>query len=261
MLRNLKKIFGFTLFGEGQEYGTIKDFYFDEDKMKIRYGIVDTGTWLKNRKVLISPKEFMKPDFEHGVLPVELTKKEIEESPPISKEKPLSQIMEEKVTNYFEWPKYWIGTSTGEPVNANFLLGEKIKEMRQNKTNKEQREKYIVAREGNKETNLRSSKEVIGYNIKAIDGEIGKLDGLIVEDNYWLIRYLIIDTGKWLPSRKVIFPPEWLEGISWNKEQIIFPFSKEEIRHAPDYDPDVPVSRVYEEKLYEYYQKQKYWKL
>ena len=62
---------------------------------------------------------------------------------------------------------------------------------------------------------LRSANEVINYRIGATDGEIGHVEDFIVDDETWAIRYMVIDTRNWLPGRKVLVAPQWIESATW----------------------------------------------
>jgi hypothetical protein len=106
---------------------------------------------------------------------------------------------------------------------------------------------------------LRSTREVIGYHIQARDGEIGHVEDLIVEDEIWFIRYLVIDTRNWLPGRKVLVAPAWAEQVNWVERRVYLDLSRETVKNSPEFDPSMPVNREYEVRLYDYYGRPKYW--
>lgn len=91
MLKSLEELQGYTVKGEEGKLGRVDDFYFDSEQLAVRYTIVDTGNWLVDRKVLISPDSFKKPDYENQLFQVSLTKEEIENSPLVSKDEPVSR--------------------------------------------------------------------------------------------------------------------------------------------------------------------------
>ena len=66
---------------------------------------------------------------------------------------------------------------------------------------------------------LRPIKNVLNYRILATDGEIGGVSDLIVDDREMKLRYLVIDTGNWLPGKKVVLSTAWIlkpgETRSW----------------------------------------------
>ncbi|MGD8396555.1 MAG: PRC-barrel domain-containing protein, partial [Candidatus Eiseniibacteriota bacterium] len=100
---------------------------------------------------------------------------------------------------------------------------------------------------------LRSLREVRDYAIHAVDGEIGRLDDLIVDDDGWLIRWLIIDTGHWLPGRHVIVAPDWIQEISWKDSEVVVSLSQNQIENSPEFDLDTVPDRRYEIELREHY--------
>jgi hypothetical protein len=109
MLRSLTEIDGYTILDlSNEKVGYVNDFYFDDAAWVIRYLVVDTGVWLPGRQVLISPVALEQPDWGSGVsLPVRLTKQQIEASPPIATDKPVSRQKEVKLADYYRWPAYW----------------------------------------------------------------------------------------------------------------------------------------------------------
>jgi hypothetical protein len=109
MLRSIKQLQGNTLGATDGEIGQVKDFYFDDRKWGIRYVIVDTGTWLTERAVLISPRAFGRLREADKVLRVKLTRKQIENGPSINTHKPVSRQYEEEYHRYYGWPYYWQG--------------------------------------------------------------------------------------------------------------------------------------------------------
>jgi hypothetical protein len=113
--------------------------------------------------------------------------------------------------------------------------------------------------ERHSDPHLRSTREVIGYHIQARDGEIGHVDDLIVDDELWYLRYLVIDTRNWLPGRKVLVAPAWAEQVSWIERKVYIDLKRETIKNSPEFDPSMPVNREYEVQLYDYYGRPRYW--
>jgi len=99
---------------------------------------------------------------------------------------------------------------------------------------------------------------LIGYNLEATDGNIGKVEEFYFEDTTWVIRYIIIKTGNWLSYRMVLIAPQAI--VKRNAMPGIFPvnLSKEQIRTSPDIDTDKPVSRQQVMELYGHYAWQRY---
>jgi hypothetical protein len=89
-------------------------------------------------------------------------------------------------------------------------------------------------------------REVAGYSIHASDGHIGHVEDFVVDDEEWVVRYIVVDTRNWLPGRKVLVSPEWVSRIDWRSNAVSIDHSRDEIRKSPHYDPNQPVNRQYE---------------
>ena len=70
------------------------------------------------------------------------------------------------------------------------------------------------------DSHLRSTEAVTGYNIEAADGEIGHVDGFVVDDEAWAIRYIEVATRNWWPGKKVLVSPAWIERVSWADSKV-----------------------------------------
>jgi hypothetical protein len=247
MLRSLKDIQTYKIHAADGDIGSVHSFLFDDQDWIIRYLVVDLGRWLPGRKVLVSPKEIKRADGENKFLILALTKKEIEKSPDIEKDKPVYWEKELEVQQY-GWPVYWEPSGMPSYMFAN------------PPSPKNEEEKEPNVHEKKDTSHLRSTKEVIGYRIGARDGEIGHVEDFIVENqDPWKIRYIVVDTRKWLLGRKVLISPQWAEVISWAFKTVFVDLSQENIKNSPHFDPSEPVNRDYENKLYDYYGRRKYW--
>ena len=118
MLSKAKTLKGYKLDSLDGEIGKVKEFYFDDRHWTIRYLVADTGNWLTGRQVLISPYALNCVIKSEKHLSVELTKKQIEDSPPLDSHKPVSQQFEEDYYGYYGWPTYWSGSSCGEIIRT-----------------------------------------------------------------------------------------------------------------------------------------------
>ncbi|HLN54504.1 MAG TPA: PRC-barrel domain-containing protein [Bacteroidales bacterium] len=245
MLSSAKEIRKFELNGLDEEVGGIKEFYFDDKFWTIRYLVASTGSWLNKRQVLISPYFIGNIDHELEFINVNLTKKEIEGSPSIDTDKPVSRQFEESYYSYYGAPVYWGGPSVWGPVPS--IVHDR------------NMWRDIKPRENTWDPNLRSSKDVTGHTIQAKDDKIGHVDDFIIDEESWTIRYLVIDTKDWLPGKKVLISPEWIDRISWNDSKVFVNLTTDSIKNAPEFDEDEVVSREYESRLYNHYKRQGYW--
>lgn len=99
----------------------------------------------------------------------------------------------------------------------------------------------------------RSLKSLIGFTLKETNGEIGKVDEFYFDDNSWIIRYLIVETGNWLFGRKVLISPQAVKTPDWANEVFPVNLTKEQIKNSPDINTEKPVSKQQEDQLYAYY--------
>jgi len=114
---------------------------------------------------------------------------------------------------------------------------------------------------GSGDSHLRSTNEVAGYRIQAKDDKIGHVEDFIMDDNLWILRYVVIDTRNWLPGgRKVLVSPGWVDHISWADRIVFINLNAKAIENSPEYKPTLPVNREYEERLYDFYGRPYYWK-
>ena len=109
------------------------------------------------------------------------------------------------------------------------------------------------------DSHLRSSEAVTGYHIEAADGEIGHVDGFLVDDEAWAIRYIEVATRNWWPGKKVLVSPAWIERVSWTASKVYVGLTREAIKNAPEYAESMPITREYENRLYFHYGRPPYW--
>jgi hypothetical protein len=106
---------------------------------------------------------------------------------------------------------------------------------------------------------LRSMNDLKDYTIQAIDGNIGHVKDFYFDDKTWVVRYLIVDTGNWLSSRKVLISPIAIGKPNWRQRELPVSSTKEQVKNSPDIDTAKPVSRQHEMQYIEYYNYPSYW--
>ena len=245
MLNKAKTLKGYKLHSLDGEIGKVKEFYFDDRHWTIRYLVADTGNWLLERQVLISPYALTNVNKEEQYIAIDLTKKQIEDSPSVDTHKPVSRQFEEAYYGYYGWPTYW---------SDQYVWGTYPNIERDPK-------KWIKHTQDEKawDPHLSSTYDVSGHDIQAIDGEIGHVEDFIIDDETWEIRYLIIDTGDWWPGKKVLVSPKWIERVSWSELKVFVNLSRETIKQSPEYTEESLLTRDYESGLHRHYNRQGYW--
>lgn len=252
MLRSVKSLEGFSIGATDGIVGNVDDFYFDDEAWVIRYAVVNTNSWL-GRAVLISPYSLGQADWTREVLPVTITKEQVKHSPGIDTDKPISRQYETAYLGYYGYPYYWGGTGLwGErDYPATMLTGMGPSTFRG----------YLRAPSAgpNADPHLRSCNAVMGYHIRARDGEIGHVSGFLVDDYLWSVRYLIVNTSNWWVGHQVVISPEWIQDVSWSDSKVTIDLDRQAIKDAPAYDQDKLIDRDAELRIYDHYGRNGYW--
>ena len=221
MKRSIKHIYGGKLGASDGEIGHVLDFYFDEQDWVVRYLVVDTGDWLPGRKVLLSPHSLKSLDPIGRMIQVGLTRKRIEESPPMDSHKPLSRRYEEEYYRYYGWPYYWDGGAlcgmSGFPI---LELPPEVKPAG-------------AAEAASADAHLRSTKAVTGYRVEAIDGTQGHVVDFMIDDKTWAIGELVVRIGHRLSGKEVILPTSEVIRISWEESAVYTRLTREIIEGSP----------------------------
>ncbi len=106
---------------------------------------------------------------------------------------------------------------------------------------------------------LQNIKELYGNTLSASDGEIGHIKDFYFDDESWVVRYLIVDTGSWLTGQIVLLTPHSFGALDQSKKTLQIKLTKKQIEDSPSIDSHIPVSRQYEIEYYRYYNWPTYW--
>lgn len=226
MLQSLEKLYGCKLGASDGEIGHVKDFYFDDRSWAVRYLVANTGTWLPGRQVLISPHSIGRLHVAGNVISVNLSRKQIEDSPPIETHKPVSRQYEEAYYRFYGWPYYWQGDGlwgssgipilelpakpfTGAPIDVNDVQPE------------------------SSDPHLRSAKAVNGYHLETSDGIIGHVCDFMVNIQSWAIEELVIKTGRRLTGKEVQITTTLVDRISYEDSTVFVKMTGDAVEQSP----------------------------
>ncbi len=245
MLRNLNDLRNFAIRASDGDIGHIKDFYFDDHKWVLRYFVVDTGQWLAGRKVLISPIAIGHVNFPDRVITASITRDQVKSSPSIDTDKPVSRQYEMEYLGYYDYPYYWGGAGlwggVGYPGMMMTNVGFDGRDAAERQLRAEQAHERNLASKHD-DPHLRSCNTVVGYHLHAQDGEIGHVQGILVDEESWAIRYFIVETSNWWLGNKVLVAPESISDVSWPDSTITVDLTREAIKTALPYDQQVPLA-------------------
>lgn len=243
VLREAKEFQDFKLRATDGDIGKPRDFLFDDKHWTVRYLVAETGGWLMGREVLISPYALAPANYAERVLPVSLTKKQIEGSPALASHQPVSRQYESSYYDYYSWPNYGFGPYAWGVYPS---------------LERHQAYERALDLEQDWDPHLRSTTAVTGHHIQALDAEVGHVEGFIIDDETWSIRYLVVDTKNWWPGKRVLVAPQWIERVSWQDAKVFLNLPRERIKQAPEYKPE-SLNRDYERSLYHHYDRPNYW--
>ena len=226
MLKSIKQLYGGKLSASDGDIGHVKDFYFDDQSWVVRYVVVDTGSWLSGRQVLVSPHAFVSLDWTGKLLLLSLTRKQIEDSPPIESHKPVSRQYEEAYHKYYGWPYYWEGSGlwgmSGFPIlelPPKPLPGEPAS--------------WSGPSPESADAHLRSAQAVDGYHIQASDGTNGHICDFMMDARTWAILQLVVKTGHRFSGNEVQIPTSQVARISYEKSSVFVNLTSKAIDGCP----------------------------
>lgn len=247
MLRCIDGLKGYKIKATDGVMGKVEDILVEDENWHIRYIVVQTGSWLNRRKVLIIPQCIGEPQWMSQTLPVNLTMEEVRSSPPYSHHEPISRVYERMLHSHYVWTPYF---SAGVPGPSAVTVAPMPNQ------NDELQKKAAEDLDNN---HLRSITELQGYRIEAEDGEIGSFADFIMDDEIWLLRYIVVDTGNWFSGKKVLIAMPWLSGVEWATQKAFVDLKKKVIEEAPEFNPAAPINRKEEVMLYDFYGRPRYW--
>lgn len=248
MLRHSSEIDGYSIGATDGPIGKITDFLFDDTTWLVRWIVVDTGQFMDPQKVLLPTSALSNVNHIARQFAVRLTKAQIEDSPSIETDEPVSRVMETSLYDYYGWSPYW---STGFYMGGYGYGGGVIAPNGLGFTPRVRED--AAARQANADKHLRSVHEVTGYHIHAEDGQIGHVADFLLEDQDWSIHYLVVDTQDWWAGKKVLISPRSIRSVNWSLKSLMLDVDRQSIKDSPAYDGSQAIDRAYEYQFHGYY--------
>ncbi|MFP4066411.1 MAG: PRC-barrel domain-containing protein [Spirochaetaceae bacterium] len=256
MLRSMNQLKDYVILATDGEIGRTKYFLFDDEDWAVRYTVVQTGSWINRKTVLVSPIFLTGIRWEQHQITVNLTKEQVRHSPDLDAKQPISRKDEREYYRYYKTPAYWTGYGlwgTGmHPEDVLALSGS---------GHARPQNPISVSEQEDTQTHLRSTAAMEGFSVFANRGEVGKIADFIFDEKTWAIRYLVVSTGRILSQgRRVLLSPRWTKDVSWRRRQVFVDLENTKIDEAPEYTPEQPVTPEYEQELLSYYGRVAPWK-
>lgn len=240
MLCSLKEIDRYSVGATDGEIGKIKDFYFDDSAWVIRYFSVDSSASLSRRQVLISPISIDRSNSKNKPFFVSLTRDQVEKSPEIDLQGPISRQHEKNYLGYYGYAHYWGGAGVwGQGAYPGIMMPGAGYDSPVSDIPPAQTIAPLEAREQDSDsergarTQLRSCAVVAGYHIDATDGALGDVTDFIIDEESWVIRHLAVTTGDWWPGHQLLIAPEWIKDVNCAAATLLTDHSRAQVRTAP----------------------------
>jgi len=258
MLRSMNDMEGYTIAATDGVVGRVRDFYFDDDAWVIRYLVVETGDGLPHRKVLISPISIGQPNWAEKILPVSSTRSQVSNAPDIDTEKPVSRQQEMGYLGYYGYGQYWGGGGLwGAGLYPDILQAGQ--QLGASSTDSPTSLKSAAVQPHRDDPHLQSGNAIMRYYVHASDGDIGHVEGLLVDEKSWAIRYIIVNTSNWWLGHKVLIAPQWIDYVSWAESKVSVDLKRQTIKDSPPYDSATLLSREQEAGIHAHYGRTGYW--
>lgn len=229
MLFSYNDLRKFAIEAKDGRKGRAKDLYFDDETWRVLYAVTASGFHFNRQEGLIKSTLLGVPDVETQTLPISLTKEQLDDAENPEAHAPVSAQRERDIRQrQFEfWPTLMMG-APGAAYTP--MLAE-----RQLLAGGEYVERDLArAPEPVDDPHLRSLEEVWGYGIEARDGALGSISDFLLDPDGWRIRYIVVDTGSWLPGRQVAIRPDWVSDVSWEGQSVAVRANRQELSDAPE---------------------------
>ncbi len=255
MFNSISRLKSCEVYASDGQIGPVNDVFFDDRGWAIRYLVVDTGSWLSGRRVLISPHSVHQPKFDHGSIELSLTQKQVRFSPDVDTHQPVSRQHELEFLRYYDYPPYWEG---GDLWGLGGLPYEPLSKVTEGA--REANDAMLKRDFQPADVHLRSSEHVSGYEILATDGSVGEVKDFVFDEQSWAIRYMVVDTHRWWPGgRKVLIGISWADQIDWATKMVKVRLTREQVKSSPEFEGVGSIERDFELRLHDNYQRQPYW--
>jgi len=202
--------------------------------------------------VLIHPSAISRENLERRQFVVALTKAQVEDSPELAEDQPISQQMENQLYTYYGWDPLWGGPNLSAIPGAMASPLMTPPYMGLGPTDEAEAGGEGPTLRG-ADPHLRSVVEVTGYRVHAVDGEIGHIENLMVDDADWSVHYFIVDTRNWWFGKRVLISPFAVKTIDWFDRHVELNVSRELVKASPPWDPLVAFNDEYAKRLHKHF--------
>jgi hypothetical protein len=244
MLRSIKSLEQLRVIAKHHhKIGTTCECLFDDEEWTLRYFIVEAGEGDSANKLLVSPKAVDAIHWSTGKLFTDLTLQQVSDSPAIDIDGCISCKDQMELHNFYGWPPpYWsVGTYFKTTSKASLPL------------------EMDLGLSDAPDLHLKKIVEVEGCHLRAEDGEVGIVDDFYIDDEDWVIRYIMVKAPGLPEGARLLIPPNWATNVRWCDGSLRLDSPAQDILMGPKFNPQEPLTREFEIQLYNYYVMPNYW--
>ena len=255
MFKTLSRFSSFGVAATNGPIGNVKEAFLDDHSRAVRYLVVDAGSWLFGRPVLIWPYLVKKPLPLEKSINVVLSRQQVKDSPDIDTPPPVSRQHEKQVTRYYAHPEYWSGDgiwNAGQrPISPLYRPNLAVIDTASAGPERDEEATYI---------HLQDSAQVSGYDIQTSDGGMGHVQDFVFDEASLVIRYLVADNHNCCPGgKKMLLAKYWTDHIDWNTRAVYVSLRRDQIKNGPEYHETISIERDYEQRSHDASNRESYW--
>jgi len=227
----MQDLVGFRIRAADGPIGRVQDLYFDDQQWTVRYLGVSLGAWFSDRQVLLSSALIKEPARPGDALRVSLTKKQIEQSPTIRSEQALANLADQEEDTKHQgsasWPQNQALSPAVNKMNAGLLatatapLAWPAETTGAHHVHAHNCGKLDACARLLGVPHLHSAHVMLNDTIQAMDGELGHVEDLLINEADWRIQHLLVWTRHCWPDRQVLVSPQWINSANWAESQVV----------------------------------------
>lgn len=219
MMLPFSKLKRFELNAFDGRIGQARDFYVTDKNWTVRYLIARFGSWLSEHRVLLPVYFVDRIQSPENAIAVALTKLQVRHAAPVESKRLVSKQHRLDVRLKFR-------ELAGSVLRV--ALRQDADSYAAFKNNPPAR------REDGEDCHLNSCEELTaGYTLSAVDGRVGSIADLIIDDHEWRVRYLVVETGVLFSRKLILVPARLVHTISFAKHEILFNAMRSSLKTVP----------------------------
>jgi uncharacterized protein YrrD len=223
---------GLSVMAQDEAAGSLVDILVNDVNWRAQYFVVEAGAWFFRRSFLIEVEALASIDYDRGVISLQLSRSQLEESEELSEDPPVSLQHRLRRDRAVGWVPIWPAAKMSD-VSLTAKAG--------------------VPRPFLGDPHLRSLDELLGYELSTTEGGVGRVDDHLIESGYFVLRYLVVRLGSWLSARTTLVSTDWVEKVSWEHQRVTIDVAADLLEEGPSFRGADQLDETAETLLYNHY--------